>query len=124
MRTSFLAVALAALSALYAVASAGCAGKCGDSGPEPTGISVVVTDPHGRVCDAVVTATEGMYSVTLWASMGDPAHCEYSTGGRVGSYELYVSRAGYNDAVVHDVVVTANGCGVHRADVSVQIVPK
>ncbi len=123
VRHTFL-VLVVAIVGVHATAIAGCASNCGDSGPEPVGITVVVTDAKGRVCDAVVTATEGTYAVTLWASKGDPAYCEYSTGGRVGTYDIHVSHAGYNDAVVHDVVVTSNGCGVHRADVSVQVTSK
>ncbi len=77
------------------------------------GLNVTVTDAATgeRVCDAVVTATEGDFSETLEVLPGDD--CVYvGAGERAGTYRVEAAKAGFASAVQEDVVVGEDECHV------------
>jgi len=66
-----------------------------------------------RVCDATVTAVDGSFSQVLPPFPGSAPDCTYSgPTERAGTYELRVSRAGYQPAIERNVRVTADQCHV------------
>jgi hypothetical protein len=66
-----------------------------------------------RVCDAAVTVVDGSFSEVLPPFPGSAAECTYSgPTERAGTYEVRVSRAGYQPATERNVRVTADACHV------------
>lgn len=75
-----------------------------------------------RVCDATVTAVDGSFSQVLPAFPGSAPDCTYSgPTERAGTYELRVSRAGYQPATERNVRVTADECHVIPVRVTVTL---
>jgi hypothetical protein len=75
-------------------------------------VTVVDAATGQRICDATVTAVDGSFRSALRAF---PAGAECSYSGpteRTGRYEVQVSRAGYEPAVLRDVRVSADECHV------------
>ena len=66
-----------------------------------------------RVCDATVTVVDGSFSQVLPPFPGSAPDCTYSgPTERAGTYEVRVSRAGYQPATERNVRVTADECHV------------
>jgi hypothetical protein len=66
-----------------------------------------------RVCDATVTVVDGSFSQVLPPFPGSATECTYSgPTERAGTYEVRVSRAGYQPATERNVRVTADECHV------------
>ena len=66
-----------------------------------------------RVCDATVTVVDGSFSQALPPFPGSATECTYSgPTERAGTYEVRVSRAGYQPATERNVRVTADQCHV------------
>jgi hypothetical protein len=75
-------------------------------------VTVVDAATGQRICDATVTATEGAFTVEL-RPFGPAQDCSYSgPTERPGSYEVRVTRTGYEAALRPDVTVTADECHV------------
>ena len=66
-----------------------------------------------RICDATVTAVDGSFSQGLPPFPGSAPDCTYSgPTERAGTYEVRVSRAGYQPATASNVRVAADECHV------------
>ncbi len=124
VRHTFLVLVVVVLGS-HIVGLGGCSGGNCSDGPVAFGIGVVVTDATtgSRVCDAVLTASDGTYTETLRPN-GPPADCSFYGVGRAGTYDLRISRAGYVDALERNVIVAQNGCGIRSVDVNVRLAPK
>lgn len=117
-----------------AVALAAVIGLGGCDGPtEPricTAIAVdalvvTVTDAATgqRICDATVVAVDGSFGAEL-RPFPAGAECTYSgPTERAGTYEVRVSKGGYEPAVQTGVRVTADECHVIPVRVAVQLRP-
>jgi len=66
-----------------------------------------------RLCDATVTVVDGSFSQVLPPFPGSAPDCTYSgPTERAGTYEVRVSRAGYQPATASPVRVSADECHV------------
>jgi hypothetical protein len=77
-------------------------------------LTVVDGTSGQRVCDATVTVVDGSFSQVLPPFPGSATECTYSgPTERAGTYEVRVSRAGYQPATERNVRVTADVCHVN-----------
>jgi hypothetical protein len=123
-RRGLACVTLAALS----LAAAGCETE-GPNHPRACtaiaieALNVTVTDAATgqRICDALVTVTDGSFSTEL-RRFGGPSDCTH-TGPteRPGRYEVRATRDGYATAVRSNVVVTADECHVIPVALSIAL---
>lgn len=105
---------------------------CGESPADPIvctaiaveAMTVTVTDASTgqRICDATVVAVDGAFSAELRPFPAPAAECTYSgPTERAGTYEVRVSRAGYEPAAQAGIRVTADECHVIPVRVSIQM---
>jgi hypothetical protein len=78
------------------------------------GLNVTVVDASTgeRICDATVLAVDGTFTGTF-ERFGSPPACSYAGAPeRRGTYEVRVTREGYQPAVARNVRVDADECHV------------
>jgi len=76
-------------------------------------LTVVDGTSGQRLCDATVTVVDGSFSQVLPPFPGSAPDCTYSgPTERAGTYEVRVSRAGYQPATASPVRVSADECHV------------
>lgn len=86
------------------------------------GLTVTVTDAvtGDRICDAVVTATDGDHEETLEALLGD--ECVYiGAGERAGTYRVQAVKDGFAAAAAEGVVVAEDECHVIGEQVTLEL---
>lgn len=84
-------------------------------------VTVVDTANNQRICDATVTAIDGSFSAEL-RPFPAGAECTYSgPTERAGTYEVRVSKAGYEPAAQTGIRVTADECHVIPVRLTLQL---
>jgi len=75
------------------------------------------------ICDASATATKGSSQTTLTAS-GPPDCLYFGVGEILGTFQISVTKAGYQAAQTTVIVDEVDGCHVRTEDASVSLVPE
>jgi hypothetical protein len=86
-------------------------------------VTVVDATSGAKLCDAVVTVTDGTYveQATLY---GRAPSCEYLAGAeRPGTYNVHVTHGGYLPGDVDGIVAAGFQCGVYGQSVTVRLQP-
>lgn len=85
-------------------------------------VTVVDASSNQRICDATVVAVDGSFSAELRPFPVSPAECTYSgPTERAGTYDVRVSRPGYEPASQAGIRVTADECHVIPVRVTIQL---
>ena len=120
-------VSLAASLVAAGLASVACANPteprvCTAIAVDAIVVTAVDASSNQRICDATVVAVDGGFSAELRPFPASPAECTYSgPTERAGTYEVRVSRPGYEPVSQTGIRVTADECHVIPVRVTIQM---